>query len=77
MYPKGCVFTPYSYSPIFQLTNRLTLAPTPIGDITIPARVYMGWNAYGVDRNPQAWGSDAEAFCPKRWGHDRKQIHEL
>lgn len=65
------------YPPIFQLTNRLTLAPTTIGDIPVPAGVYMGWNAYGVHTNPQVWGSDAKAFRPERWGNDVKQIHEL
>lgn len=29
----------YSYPPIFQLTNRLTFAPTMIGDMPIPAGI--------------------------------------
>ncbi|KAJ2983862.1 hypothetical protein NQ176_g400 [Zarea fungicola] len=65
------------FPPIFQLTNRITLQPTMIGDIPVPAGVYIGWNAYGVQTNPEIWGDDAKKFRPERWGHTAADVHMM
>jgi unspecific monooxygenase len=65
------------YPPIFHLTNRVTREDTRMGDIPIPAGVYIGWNAYGVHTNPRIWGPDAHVFRPERWGHKVQDIHEM
>lgn len=38
------------------------------GEIPIPARTFVGWNAFGVHTNPRVWGDDAALFRPERWG---------
>lgn len=38
-----------------------------IGKDFIPAGTIVGANAWVVHRDPEIWGSDAEAFRPERW----------
>jgi unspecific monooxygenase len=54
---------------VSQLINRVTVQPAILGgDIRIPARTWVGWNAYGVHINKNVWGSRAHEFWPERWG---------
>ncbi|KAK2806017.1 hypothetical protein FQN50_006032 [Emmonsiellopsis sp. PD_5] len=57
------------YPPLPQLVNRVALEPSVLGGkIAIPAKTYIGWNAFGVQTNKSIWGEDARAFEPTRWG---------
>ncbi|KAF4635655.1 hypothetical protein G7Y89_g2450 [Cudoniella acicularis] len=57
------------YPPVSQLINRVTLQPAVLGgDIHIPARTWVGWNAYGVQIDKNIWGPTAQEFIPERWG---------
>lgn len=47
----------------------MTLKPAVLGgEIPIPARTFVGWNAFGVHTNRRVWGDDAALFRPERWG---------
>ncbi|QLI74154.1 Cytochrome P450-DIT2 [Metarhizium brunneum] len=53
----------------------LTLA-VHLGDaIFLPEGTYVGYNCYSTNRDPDAWGQDADAFRPSRWGCSRRDIH--
>ncbi|XHF99349.1 hypothetical protein AWENTII_002855 [Aspergillus wentii] len=64
------------YPPVSQLINRVTLRPAVLGgEIPIPARTFVGWNARGVHINPANWGEDAGEFRPQRWGKTVEEMH--
>jgi len=63
------------YPPVSQLINRVTTQPALLGGrIAIPARTWVGWNAYGVHIDENVWGADAKEFVPERWG---KSVEEM
>jgi len=63
------------YPPVSQLINRVTLRPALLGgEISIPAHTWVGWNAYGVQIDPQAWGPTAAEFRPERWGRTVEEM---
>jgi unspecific monooxygenase len=64
------------YPPVSQLLNRVTLAPTRLGgEITVPGHTWVGWNAPGVQRNPNIWGPQASELIPERWGRTAEEVH--
>jgi cytochrome P450 len=66
------------FPPISQLINRRTTAPVTLGnDVRIPAGVYVGYNAYSTNRDPEFWGDDADDFKPSRWGTNMEEINHL
>ena len=63
------------YPPVSQLINRVTTQKSVLGgDIVIPNRTWVGWNAFGVHTDTQAWGPTAREFIPERWGSDVRSI---
>lgn len=63
------------YPPVSQLINRVTTSQAVLGgDIAIPNRTWVGWNAFGVHTDPNVWGPNAREFVPERWGKDVKSI---
>ncbi|KAJ5256679.1 Cytochrome monooxygenase xanG [Penicillium angulare] len=63
------------YPPVSQLINRVTTGKSTLGgEIVIPNRTWVGWNAYGVHTDLQVWGPTAKEFIPERWGNDVKTI---
>ncbi|KAH8807450.1 putative sporulation-specific N-formyltyrosine oxidase Dit2 [Xylogone sp. PMI_703] len=63
------------YPPVSQLINRVTVAPAVLANqIKIPQRTWVGWNAYGVQIDPNVWGEDSRVFVPERWGTGIKEI---
>ncbi|KAJ5767082.1 cytochrome P450 oxidoreductase [Penicillium nucicola] len=61
--------------PISQLVNRRVSEPAWLADrIYLPQGTYVGYNAYSTNRDPEAWGSDADEFRPERWGINSEQI---
>jgi len=66
------------FPPISQLINRRTTATVSLGNkIKIPAGVYVGYNAYSTNRDPEFWGGDADDFKPSRWGNTMEEINYL
>jgi cytochrome P450 len=66
------------FPPISQLINRRTTTPVSLGgQIHIPAGVYVGYNAYSTNRDPEFWGDDADKFKPARWGTNMEDINHL
>ncbi|RDW67356.1 cytochrome P450 [Aspergillus mulundensis] len=66
------------YPPLHQLVNRMTVEDfTMDTGIRIPKGTWMGWNAYGVQTNPEIWGKDAKEFQPSRWGDDTTTVNNL
>src|SRR5579862_3990715 len=63
------------YPPVSQLINRVTTRPVQLGGkIYIPERTWVGWNAYGVQMDPQVWGPTVDQFIPERWGTSPDEI---
>lgn len=63
------------FPPIGQLINRRVNADVILGDnIFIPKGAYVGYNCYSTNRDPAAWGLDADEFRPERWGVTSEQI---
>jgi len=63
------------YPPVSQLINRVSVEPSVLGgEVHIPARTWVGWNAFGVHTDRQSWGPNAREFVPERWGSDIKTI---
>ncbi|KAF4766472.1 hypothetical protein HAV15_010488 [Penicillium sp. str.  len=61
--------------PISQLVNRHVAEPACLGGrIHIPRGTYIGYNSYATNRDPVAWGPDANNFRPERWGSTDEQI---
>lgn len=61
---------------IGQLINRRVASAVHLGDtIFLPEGTYVGYNCYSTNRDPDAWGQDADAFRPSRWGCSRHDIH--
>ena len=57
------------YPPVSQLINRVSLAPSQLGDAGhLPQGTWVGWNAYGVQTEEQVWGPTAKEFVAERWG---------
>ncbi|USP79960.1 uncharacterized protein yc1106_07234 [Curvularia clavata] len=66
------------FPPISQLINRCTTTPVVLGNaVSVPAGVYMGYNAYSTNRDTEFWGADAEDFKPERWGVTNEEINKL
>lgn len=64
------------FPPIGQLINRRVASAVHLGDaIFLPEGTYVGYNCYSTNRDPDAWGQDADAFRPSRWGCSRRDIH--
>ncbi|KAK8917874.1 Cytochrome P450-DIT2 [Metarhizium anisopliae] len=50
-----------------QLINRRLASVVHLGDtIFLPEGTYVGYNCYSTNRDPDAWGQDADAFRPSR-----------
>lgn len=63
------------YPPVSQLINRVTLAPVVLGgEIHIPGRTWVGWNAYGVHTDKNVWGPTVMECRPERWGTSSEAI---
>lgn len=63
------------YPPVSQLINRVTVGPALLaGEIEIPKGTWVGWNAPGVQSNPEVWGPTAREFIPERWGSKAEEI---
>lgn len=61
--------------PIGQLINRLATTPLVLGDdIVVPEGMYLGYNSYATNRDPETWGKDADEFVPGRWGDTSTEI---
>jgi unspecific monooxygenase len=60
--------------PISQLINRRVSRPTTLGPMYIPKGMYVGYNCYSTNRDPQAWGPTADEFRPDRWGSTSPDI---
>jgi cytochrome P450 len=66
------------FPPISQLINRRTTEPVCLGNnIQLPAGIYVGYNAYSTNRDPDFWGDDADDFKPSRWGNNMEDINHL
>jgi cytochrome P450 len=65
------------FPPISQLINRCTTTTVELGQMQIPAGVYVGYNAYSTNRDPEFWGGDADDFKPSRWGTNMEDINHL
>ncbi|KAG8412932.1 cytochrome P450-dit2 [Metarhizium acridum] len=65
------------FPPIGQLINRRVSSAVRLGDaIFIPQGTYVGYNCYSTNRDPDAWGQDANDFRPSRWGCSRRDIQK-
>lgn len=65
------------FPPIGQLINRRAAESVALGDgIIIPKGTYLGYNCYSTNRDPVAWGVDADIFRPQRWGKSIQDIHK-
>ncbi|KAI9891478.1 MAG: cytochrome P450-dit2 [Vezdaea aestivalis] len=63
------------YPPTSQIINRKTTRTVTLGGkILIPAGTYVGYNAYATGRDKRAWGEDADAFRPSRWGDSKEEV---
>lgn len=51
----------------FQTADRIALAPTRLGDVTIPAGALVTVNFGSANRDRDVFGDDAEVFRPGRW----------
>lgn len=66
------------FPPISQIINRRTTEPVSLGgNISIPAGVYVGYNAYATNRDTDFWGTDSDEFKPARWGNNTEEINQL
>ena len=64
------------FPPIGQLINRRAAQPMRLGEYVIPEGTYLGYNCYSTNRDPDAWGTDADEFLPERWGTSAKDIQK-
>lgn len=65
------------FPPIGQLINRQVSQPAQLGgDIFLPEGTYVGYNCYSTNRDPKAWGVDANEFRPHRWGLSCQDIQK-
>ncbi|GAO17253.1 hypothetical protein UVI_02060990 [Ustilaginoidea virens] len=65
------------FPPIGQLVNRQVAQPILLGGrIHLPQGTYVGYNCYSTNRDPGAWGADADAFRPSRWGTTCQDIQK-
>ncbi|OJJ46526.1 hypothetical protein ASPZODRAFT_152015 [Penicilliopsis zonata CBS 506.65] len=64
------------FPPIGQLINRRVSSSVLLGDghIHLPPGTYVGYNSYGTNRDPAAWGPTADEFLPERWGSSHEEI---
>lgn len=57
------------FPPIGQLVNRQASENALLGgEIAIPKGMYIGYNCYSTNRDPDVWGPAADDFDPSRWG---------
>lgn len=65
------------FPPLGLIVNRITTRNVVLGSgILIPKGVYVGYNNFGTQRDPNYWGQDADLFRPDRWGLTAKEIEE-
>lgn len=65
------------FPPIGQLINRRAAEPLTLGDnIMISKGAWVGYNCYSTNRDPEAWGADADRFRPQRWGDSVQDIRK-
>lgn len=65
------------FPPLGLIVNRITTRNVVLGNgIFIPKGVYVGYNNFGTQRDPNYWGEDADVFRPERWGVTAKDIEE-
>ncbi|KAL8382006.1 hypothetical protein RB595_006003 [Gaeumannomyces hyphopodioides] len=65
------------FPPIGQLVNRRVGAAGGAllgGGTYLPYGTYVGYNCYSTNRDPEAWGADADEFKPGRWGGAPEEI---
>ena len=63
------------FPPIPQLINRKVSTTAILGDsIVIPKDTYVGWTAFGAQRDTATWGVTAGAFEPERWGGGMEDV---
>lgn len=77
-YLKSIIFeTLRLFPPLGLIVNRITTRNVVLGNgILIPKGVYVGYNNFGTQRDPNYWGHDADVFRPDRWGTTAKEIEE-
>lgn len=64
------------YPPLWTLTNRRCKDPFLLEpDIVVPPNTLVGWHAYGIHTDVQAWGPSPHQFDPLRWGDDCAAIN--
>ena len=65
------------FPPIGQLVNRKASADTLLGgEVAVPKGTYLGYNCYSTNRDPAAWGPEADVFDPTRWGDNPVAIQK-
>lgn len=65
------------FPPIGQLVNRKASADTLLGgEVAVPKGTYLGYNCYATNRDPAAWGPEADVFNPTRWGDNPVTIQK-
>ncbi|WEW57599.1 cytochrome P450-dit2 [Emydomyces testavorans] len=47
------------------------------GKIPLAAGTYVGYNAYGTNRDQEFWGPGADDFRPERWGQTNDEIQAI
>lgn len=63
------------YPPVSQLINRVSVVPSSLGgQLNLPKGTWVGWNAPGVQSNPNVWGPTARDFIPERWGSTAEEV---
>lgn len=63
--------------PIGQLINRRASKPLNLGgEHFIPEGMYLGYHSAATNRDPEAWGPDADEFVPDRWGSTVETIQK-
>jgi unspecific monooxygenase len=61
--------------PISQLITRRAASTVMLDDAkVIPEGTYIGYHSYSTNRDPAAWGADADEFRPERWGTSYEDV---
>lgn len=63
--------------PIAQLITRRAATSVMLDhDKVIPEGTYVGYHSYSTNRDPGAWGSNADEFRPERWGASYEEVQK-
>lgn len=63
--------------PISQLITRRAARTVMLdNEKIIPEGTYIGYHCYSTNRDPMAWGPDAELFRPQRWGTTYEEVQK-